>query len=130
MDDDADLPPGRLAALERLVSGLGAEVRTERLVVVDAAGGERIEAQVEGSTAVLRVGLGDAEEDGRASAVLYAHDDPDLGPGVGVQLWAAGDSVFEINATSEPGGRRWRVVLHGPGYLLTSDDDEPVAATG
>jgi hypothetical protein len=125
MDDHCELPADDLAALRTQVAKLGKEVRTERLVVTDAAGRERMVAQVEGSTAVLCVGLARAEGERPASAVIYAQDDPDLGPGVGVQLWAAGDSVVEVSATRQP-NRRWRVVVNGPGDILSVD--EPVAA--
>ncbi|HEX3980210.1 MAG TPA: hypothetical protein VHW93_03255 [Acidimicrobiales bacterium] len=125
--DKTEKPAGRLARLEGLMAGLAEEVRTERLVVIDPDGRERLTAQVEGSTVVLCVGLGEAEGDRDASAVIYAQDDPDLGPGVGVQLWAAGDSVVEVSATRQP-DRRWRVVVNGPGDILSVD--EPVAANG
>jgi hypothetical protein len=125
--DETETPASRLATLEALVAGLADEVRTERLVVIDPAGRERLTAQVEGSTVVLCVGLGEAEGDRDASAVIYAQDDPDLGPGVGLQLWAAGDSVVEVSATRQA-GRRWHVVVNGPGDILRLD--EPVAANG
>jgi hypothetical protein len=86
------------------------EIRTRRLVVVDDQGQERVVAQVVWGTAELRVGLpGTGSE-----VVLFASPGRHgLDPGLGLQLWAGGQSVLELDAWPGPGGR-WRVSRRGP----------------
>ncbi len=122
----------RLAALERSVRAMADEIRTRRLVVVDDLGRVRLVAEVVGETTELRLELpgapGDRAADaddgaasrsgaGRAAVVLHATpstvDGPDdgLGPAVGIQLWADGDSVVEIDSWPGPDGR-WQPHVH------------------
>lgn len=124
----------RLAALERLVDAMATEITTRRLVVVDDRGRTRMVAEVNRDTAELCLQLpgderwvaeaggrgGDAPgAPGRTGVVLYATP-PDtdgdeghlgLGPSVGLQLWAGGDSVTELDAWPDGDGR-WRSHLH------------------
>ena len=125
--------PARLAALERSVRAMADEIRTRRLVVVDDRGRARLVTEVVGETAELRLELpngppgdratvpddGDGSHPGesRAAVVLHATpatvDGPDdgLGPAVGIQLWADGDSVVEIDSWPGPDGR-WQPHVH------------------
>jgi hypothetical protein len=62
-------------------------------------------------------GTGGRHGVGRAGVVLHATPtaagdaDDGLGPAVGIQLWADGDAVVEIDAWPDPDGR-WRPHLH------------------
>ena len=109
------------------------EIRTKRLVVVDELGRVRLVTEVVGETTELRLELpGDTPGDratgpddgaasrsgaGRAAVVLHATtstaEGPDdgLGPAVGIQLWADGDSVVEIDSWPGPDGR-WQPHVH------------------
>ena len=105
----------RLGALERLVEAFAAEVVTRRLVVVDDRGTPRVVAEVSGGTAELKLELADAA--GQAAVVLYATrqappgEDLGLGPSVGVQLWAEGDALIELDAWPNADGR-WHPHFH------------------
>lgn len=96
------------------------EIRTRRLVVVDDGGAERIVAEVAGSMAEVRVALPDV--DGHTGSVqIYAaeHDGQgDLGPMLGLQVWADGNVRAGIDVWPEDG--RWRVITYPP-----DDDAEP-----
>lgn len=115
------LPPGveeRLARLEARAGALTGEVRTHRLVVVDERGNERLVAEVRGSTVELRLttaGLGDGA---RPTAVLYVTDDRGpraaalgIGAATGLQLWAEGNAVAELDAWPDDSGS-WHPHLH------------------
>lgn len=100
-DPHADPPEGVLP-----------EVRTRRLVVTDGAGRPRITGHVtEGGVAELFLALPDGADD-RASVLLFANpgDDAPEGPTLGLQLWAAGDAMAEMNLWWE--GNRWRASTH------------------
>lgn len=102
----------RLAAVERAVGELAASVRTRQVEVVDDHGVPRIVAAVVDGHAEVRVTLAHPRPEHDASVVIYATPDPGgLGAGVGVQLWAAGDAVAELNAWPYD-GRQWRAGLH------------------
>lgn len=109
----------RLAAVERLASGLDREVRTRRLVVHDDDGRERIVAEVVCDTAELRVELGGESPGERSAVVLVASPlvtgrdaaDVGMGPAIAVQLWTDGETTVGLEAW--PGGDgRWRPHLH------------------
>ncbi|HVX22408.1 MAG TPA: hypothetical protein VHB02_13735 [Acidimicrobiales bacterium] len=125
----------RLAALERSIGAMATEITTGRLVVVDARGRPRLVAEVLEGTVELRVELPDRDQDGRppaddpvrtagrTAAVLYATPagggvggggELGLGPSVGLQLWADGDAVAELDAWPDGDGR-WQAHLHPTG---------------
>jgi hypothetical protein len=132
-NDEGTGMQARLAALEQSVRAMADEIRTRRLVVVDDLGRVRLVTEVIGETTELRLELpGGAPGDratgpddgaatrsgaGRAAVVLHATpstvDGPDdgLGPAVGIQLWADGDSVVEIDSWPGPDGR-WQPHVH------------------
>ena len=105
----------RLVAVERTLTHLASEVRTRRLVVDDPSG-PRIVGEVRSGTAELRVESG-ADAGGQPAVVLYANPadrDPvstGLSAGVGIQLWAGGDTVGELDALPDAHGR-WHPHLH------------------
>lgn len=109
----------RLAALERAVGAMGVEVRTRRMVVVDNDGNERIVGEVCHATTELRLDLPGGEPGAHTAVVLFAtpvaaEPEPEeigLGPAIGIQLWAEGDAVTEIDAWLDHDGR-WRPHLH------------------
>ena len=94
--DPAPSVEDRLAALEAVV-GTG-EVRTRRLVVTDDAGEQRIVAEVVHGHADLRVQAARTARRDGSMVMLSAGADPDLGPMVGVHLWAEGDQVAGFSA--------------------------------
>ena len=96
----------RLRRLEAFMLTPPEEIRTQRLVVTDADGRDRIVAEVVGTTAELRVDLPEGTTDGRSSVLCFANPgDPELhlGWGLGVQLWVEGDIVDEMTDWWEPG---------------------------
>ena len=102
----------RLATGERAVAAWGNVVRTRRFVVTDDSGAERIVGEVVNGNAELRIELTGDRPEHSASVVIYACPDPDgLGSAVGVQLWAAGNAVAELNAWPGADGR-WRSGVH------------------
>lgn len=110
----------RLERLEALVGALAVEVRTGRLALVDAAGRERLVATVDEEVVELRIGAPPPSGREDASVVLFAAAATDgrvgddrlpLGPAVGIQLWADGDAVVEIDAAPGVDGG-WRPHLH------------------
>lgn len=107
----------RLAALEEAVAALGDEVRTRRLLLTAGDGEPRIVGEVGRGTAELRLEAADGVRP-RPAVVLYAshatevgRDDTGLGPAAGVQLWADGDAVVELDAWFDEAGR-WQGQLH------------------
>ena len=93
---DADLVE-RLDALEREVASLRQQVQTERLVVVDGAGRERLVAAVVGPAIELRMPLSDSVPGRTTGVLVFAVDGRDgLPGGVGVQLWGDGSLVREL----------------------------------
>jgi len=95
----------RVRKLERAAEGQRMEVRTERLVVVDDRGNERIVGEVvAGGTAELRMDLPDRPPGLPASVMLFTNPGTpvyDLPPGIGVQVWVDGDEVRAFDAWSE-----------------------------
>ena len=97
MDIESDLgdPCGALAdrmrQMEEAVAGMGEEVRTRRLVVIDRQDDERIVGEVEpDGTAELRLDLPGRPQGKRTSVMLFGNpgaDLFDLPPGVGIHLW-------------------------------------------
>ena len=132
-NDEGTGMQARLAALEQSVRAMADEIRTRRLVVVDDLGRVRLVTEVVGETAELRLELpggapgdratGPDDEAGsrsgeeRAAVVLHATPSTvdsrggGLGPAVGIQLWADGDSVVEIDSWPGPDGR-WQPHVH------------------
>jgi len=112
----------RVAALERAVAGLAGEVRTRRIVVEDGGGQERIVGEVCRSTAELRLELPGESPGSRSAVVLFCTPPTEgadgapagLGPGLGIQLWARGDAVTELDTWPDEDGR-WRPHLHVDG---------------
>lgn len=111
----------RLAALEEAIAALGDEVRTRRLVIARGDAGPRIVGEVGRGTAELRLETADGTRP-RPAAVLYASSAPRgpsldaLGPAVGLQLWADGDAVVELDAwRDDPGGWIGRLHVEGGG---------------
>jgi len=110
----------RLAALERAFTAMAAEIRTRRMVVVDASGSERIIGETRHGTAELRVeNPGGNQEGGESAVAIFASPvttgpDPGgtgLGPAVGIHLLAEGDAVAELEAWPGRDGR-WCPHLH------------------
>lgn len=103
----------RVAGLEAAVAAMADVVSTRRLVVLDAAGRPRLVAEVTGATVALTLETAGGGAHGPASVVLHAGDDGDTGLGglVGLQLWAGGDTVAELDAWPGADGR-WRPGLH------------------
>lgn len=96
----------RVRRLERAIEGQALELRTQRLVVVDHQGAERIVGEVVGgSTAELRVDLPGQPAGECTSAVIFANPGDitaGLPSGVGMHLWVEGDAVRELDAWAEP----------------------------
>lgn len=108
----------RLDALEDSVAALAHEVRTRRLLVAGGEGEPQIVCEVRHGTAELRLETADGTPP-RPALVLYAssaaagsdRDDGGLGPATGIQLWADGDAVAELDAWCDD-AVRWRGRLH------------------
>lgn len=103
------------------------ELVTRRLIVVDSRGATRMAAEVVGDTMELRLELPGARPGRRSAVVLHASPSPPAGPAglpdepaptplLGLQLWADGDAVAELDAWPDDGGH-WRAHLH-----LVDDD--------
>lgn len=100
----------RLRALEEAVAGQRGEIRTRRLVVTDERDDERVVAEVVGTTAELRVQLPPPLGGGAPGAAVVAFASPAApgrpggtdGDAIGLQVWAAGDALVELEA--RPGG--------------------------
>ncbi len=111
----------RLDALESSVAALAQEIRTRRLLVAGDNGGPQVVCEVSRGVVELRLQAGDGGPS-RPALVLYASgagggagpDAPELGPATGLQLWANGDAVVELDAW-EAGSGRWRGRLHVEG---------------
>lgn len=109
----------RLAALEEAVAGLGEEVRTRRLVVEGGSGQPRLVGELSRGTVELRLEGSAGGPGPRPAVVLFATPAGDtpagheagLGPAVGLQLWAEGDAIAELDAWPGTGGR-WAPHFH------------------
>ena len=94
-----------------------AEVRTRRLVLEDDEGAPRAVAEVGEGVTEIRLDLPSAASENGTAVVLFATAGSDavdrygLGPAIGVQLWAEGDAVAELDAWPDRDGR-WRAHLH------------------
>ncbi len=112
MDDAGRAPSGG----ERIEA---AEVHTRRLVVADEGGRSQVVVAVEAGTAELRLELPGAGRDARTAVVLFAAptgaggaaDRYGYGPALGVQLWADGNALAEVDAWPDADGR-WRAHFH------------------
>lgn len=98
------------------------EVVTRRLTVVDDRGAPRLVAETVGDTTELRLELPGTPAGRRSAVVLHATPSPAAGPAglpeepaltalLGLQLWAEGDAVAELDAWPDDDGR-WRAHLH------------------
>lgn len=91
----------RVQRMEETLAGMGQEVRTRRLVVVDHQDDERIVGEVEpGGVAELRLDLPGRPRGNRTSVMLFSNlGTPvyDLPPGVGVHLWLDGEPINEFD---------------------------------
>ncbi len=90
----------RMRQMEQTLAGMGKEVRTCRLVVIDRQD-ERIGGEVEpDGTAELRLDLPGRPRGNRTSVRLFSNPGTeffDLPPGVGIHLWLDGDPVEEFD---------------------------------
>ncbi|MGH9108304.1 MAG: hypothetical protein ACRDY3_02355 [Acidimicrobiales bacterium] len=89
-----------------------------RIAVVDDRGVPRLVAEVVGDTVELRLEVPGGAPGRRSAVVLHAsgpatssHGQPGPGPLIGVQLWAEGDAVAELDAWPGEDGH-WRPHLH------------------
>ena len=111
----------RLSCLEDSVVALSHEVQTRRLLVAGAPDEPQIVCEVSEGTAELRVEV-PAGGHPRPTLVLFASaptagsdgNDQGMGPSTGLQLWADGDAVVELDAWCDEAGR-WRGQLHVEG---------------
>lgn len=104
LEDPAELD-ARVGALERAVAQLSSELRTRRLVVVDERGRERIVGEAVAGHCELRLDLPGEPEARRSALLLYSSPERhELGEGVGLQLWAGGDAVWDLAAWRESNG--------------------------
>jgi hypothetical protein len=93
------------------------EVRTNRLVLEDDDGTPRAVAEVTEGVTEIRIDLPSPSPDRGTAVVLFASpsggaaDRYGLGPAIGVQLWADGQPVAELDAWPDEDGR-WRAHLH------------------
>jgi hypothetical protein len=118
--DEDGLLEARVTALEGAVLAMTREIRTRRLVVIDGSGTPRVVADATGGTAELRLTTTSGRRQGDAAVVLHAGAGPDrplagsllgLDGLVGVQLWADGDAIAELDAWPGSDGL-WRPHLH------------------
>lgn len=104
-DDPFGALEGRVRRMEETVAGLGREVRTRRLVIVDRRDDERIVGEVEpGGVAELRLDLPGRPQGNRTSVLLFSNPGTpvyDLPPGTGVHLWLDGEAVEEFDVWLE-----------------------------
>jgi hypothetical protein len=100
MDLDA-----RIGALERALAQLSLELRTRRLVVLDEHGSERIVGEIVAGHCELRLDLPGESATPRSSLLVYSSPERhELGEGVGLQLWAGGDTVWDLAVWREGNG--------------------------
>ena len=109
MQRSADNPFGaledRVQRMEETVAGMGREVRTRRLVIVDHQDDERIVGEVEpGGVAELRLDLPGRPVGNRTSVLLFSNPGTpvyELPSGTGVHLWLDGDAIKEFDVWLE-----------------------------
>jgi hypothetical protein len=91
----------RMQQMEERVAGMGEEVRTRRLVVIDRQDDERIVGEVgPDGTSELRLDLPGRPRGKRTSVMLFGNPGTelfDLPPGVGIHLWLDGEPVEEFD---------------------------------
>ena len=94
--DEPDLV-ARLTALEARIADLAQEIRTGRLVINDQDRQERLVAELVDGVMELRLNL-PARPAGRHTGVLVfaVPEQADWCAGIGVQLWANGNTVGEL----------------------------------
>ncbi len=101
-------------AMDAVIAGQGAEIRTRRLAIVDDEGRERVIGAVVRDQAELRV---DAPASGcgePSSVVMYAcPDDGDLGPSCGIQIWVGGNAMGGVDAWPGSDGT-WQLHVNLP----------------
>ena len=101
----ADAPQSleaRVAAIERSMGELDGEVRTRRLVVVDADGTERIVASAGESFAEVRLSIGDRRR--RLDVAVFAAREPPGADGSsigGLEVWLDGDHLGGLTLTAD-----------------------------
>lgn len=99
----------RVRKLERVMEGLGIEVRTQRLVITVGCGGERILGEVvEGRMAELRVDRPGQPAGEWTSVRMFANPGDEtsgLPSGLGLHLWVDGDAVKEFDVRTD--GAEW-----------------------
>ena len=102
----------RLTLVEQRLGSLADELRTQRLVVVDNCGRERIIATVDGD--VAEVTVSDGGELGRRCAVTLCSSPgrDGLPPQLGIQIWCHGDTIVELVAHQEDDGS-WQADVAG-----------------
>ncbi len=94
-----------------------AEVRTRRLVLEDDDGTPRAVAQVAAGVGEVRLELPSSAPGNGTAVVLFATqgggaaDRYGLGPALGIQLWAEGVALAELDAWPDADGR-WSAHLH------------------
>ena len=91
----------RVQRMEDTLTGMGAEVRTRRLVVVDHQDEERIVGEVEsGGVAELRMDLPGRSWGNRTTVMLFSSPGTpffELPPGTGIHLWLDGEPIKEFD---------------------------------
>lgn len=114
----------RLAVLEAAVAAGRTALRTRRLVVTDEGDEERIVGEVVNGHAELRVERGGEAETHSTAVALYAWNDAELDPAVGVHLLGGGNSVAALHAQRD-GMDRWHSDLVVGTVYPTEEDDDP-----
>jgi hypothetical protein len=88
--------------VEAALASLSSEIRTGRLIIGEETYPSRIVAEVSSGRGELRIEAAPSADGPQTSVILFAYaDGNDLGPGAGVQLWANGDAIAELNAWSD-----------------------------
>ena len=105
----------RIDALENALDRIASELRTRRLVVVDEHGRERIVGEIVAGHCELRLDLPDLAAARRSSVLVYSSPERhELGEGVGLQVWAGGDAVWDVAAWRDGNGD-WALRQSTPG---------------
>lgn len=102
----------RIEQLERAVHTFQEVVRTRKLEVIDDEGAARIVGEVVDGAAELRLHLVAGHKAQEASVVIYCCPDrDDLGAALGIQIWAGGNVIAELDVWEHRPGS-WRQHLH------------------
>jgi hypothetical protein len=107
---------GHLTEIGRTVGAFENEIRTRRLVIVDDTDHPWIVGEVSAEAAELRLELPTLSGTQGPELLLFAlagtHPGPvDLGPGIGLQLRAHGQAIFELDAWPHTNGV-WHPHVH------------------